>query len=207
MTKLESFFGKFVAQQCFELISNAIKDQGDETDWDNTRICLVDGKKSFHVVSGTAIHNWIVYTEDGTIDIVKSFWKQYLDEFVSVEVITKRVLGRLIIKYIGNEGSDIDARKTGLRTLFQTTIDYIQTHDIANIWENATVTVYDSDDNVFKISSGNGKNHFMVIEYKGKPTVIYTVNNQMKELNGSEDESLLKKCYNRLFCYSFCNTS
>ncbi|CAC5391536.1 unnamed protein product [Mytilus coruscus] len=166
MPKLQSFFAESIAQECIALISNAFNDQCEETDWKNTRICLVDGERSFHIVSGSGIHNWVLYTEDGIVDIVKSVRKQYIDEFVSVEVINKRVLGTLIIQYIGNEGAEVDARKHSLRKLFQATIDYIQTHSVPDIWENSTVTVYDSEDNTFKIKSDNRKNKFMVTEKK-----------------------------------------
>lgn len=208
MIKLDIFLKKHIAQQCFELISDAINDKSEDIDWDNTRICMVDGNMSFHVISGTPKNTLIVYTEDDIAEIVKSDWKKHLDESVSVKVINKRVLGRLIIKYIGNEGADVDDRKAGLRKLFQATIDYIQTHMVTHIWENATVTVYDLTDNAFKISSGNGINHFLVTENKGKPTVTYTVNNQPKELNTSDEQSNWKwfqnKCYNFTFfgrCY------
>lgn len=192
MPKLQGVFGRSIAQQFIELLSNTILDQSEGTDWTNTRICLIDGKKSVHVVSGTGIHDWVLYTEDGIVDIVKSVRKKYLNEFEHVKVVTKRVLGRLLIKYVGNEGADVDARKVGLRKLFQATIDYIQTHSIPSIWENATITVYDSEDNTFKIESGNGKNKFMVTEKKGEPRIVYTVNNQMKELKETENEHTTK---------------
>lgn len=180
--ELQRFFGDSIAQQYIELISKAIQEQMEETDWNNTRMCLVDGKKSFHVISGTGIHQWVLYTEDGIVDIVKSIQKQYLDEVVHTKVITKRVIGKLIVKYVGNEGSDVDARKKGLRKLFQATVDYIQTHAVPDIWENATVTVYDAEDNTFKIESGNGKHKFIVTEKNGEPTIKYAVNNKLKEL-------------------------
>ncbi|CAC5404454.1 unnamed protein product [Mytilus coruscus] len=97
-----------------------------------------------------------------------SLWKQNADKVVSEKVINKRVLGRLIIQYVGNEGAEIDARRDRLRKLFQATIDYIQNHDVPGIWKNARVTVYDSEDNTVKVESGNGKNKFMVTEKEKK---------------------------------------
>lgn len=198
MPKLQSFLGESLAQECITLISNAFNDQCEETDWKNTRICLVDGKKSFHIVSGSGIHNWVLYTEDGIVDIVKSVRKQYLDECLSVEVINKRVIGRLIIKYIGNEGTEVDARKYILRKLFQATIDYIQNHSVPGIWENSIVTVYDSEDNTFKIKSGNGKNKFMVTEKRSEPIIKYTVNNKLKELKDT-NQGVVSRISNACF--------
>lgn len=189
MPKLRRFFGEPITKQYMELIANAIYDKDVESDWNNTRVCLVDGKKSFNIVCGTGIHNWILYTEDGIVDIVKSVRKQYFDEFITAPVINKRVFGRLLIKYVGNEGADVDTRKASLRQLFQATIDYIQTHDVPGVWENATITVYDSEDNTFKIKSGNGKNTFIVTDIKGNPIIKYTVNNKVKELKETNNQS------------------
>lgn len=114
---------------------------------------------------------------------VESATKQYNDKFESTKVINKRVIGKIIIKNIGNEGADVDDRTAGLRKLFQALIDYVQNNDFPRIWENATVTVYDSDDNHFKIKSGKGKNTFMVTAREGVPRIKYIVNNREKQLN------------------------
>lgn len=190
MPLLQRHFGESLAEDCNAKILEAVNLKWPEADWNNTKICFNDGKKSFSVVSGTGSHNMFLYIEDGIVDIVKLVRTQYLDEIVSVKVINKRVLGKLIIQCVGNEGAEVDARKCSLRKLLQATIDYIQNHNVPGIWENATVIVYDLEDNTFKIESGNGKNNFIVTEKKGEPTITYTVKNKVKELKDTKALSI-----------------
>lgn len=180
--KLQSYFGNYRAKQFFDLISNAISMQNEEMDWANIKITLTDGSKSFQIVTGNGIDTWVLFTDEENADAIKSVRKKYLDEVISASVINKRVLGKAVIKYVGNEGVDYDQRKEGLRKLLQATMDYVQTHDVPGVWENAAVTIYDSQDNIFKFLSGNEKNKFMVNERKGEPNIRYTVKNKLKEL-------------------------
>ncbi|CAG2185369.1 unnamed protein product [Mytilus edulis] len=149
--KLQHYFGNYRAKQFFDLISNAISMQNEEMDWANIKITLTDDEEN--------------------ADAIKSVRKKYLDEVISASVINKRVLGKAVIKYVGNEGVDYDQRKEGLRKLLQATMDYVQTHDVPGVWENAAVTIYDSQDNILKFLSGNEKNKFMVNERKGNQTL------------------------------------
>lgn len=68
-----------------------------------------------------------------------------------------------MVKYCGNEGAEHDERTRSLRKLLQAVIDYIQNNPRIN-WHNAEVTVYDIDDNSFRIISGEGKHQYVVTD-------------------------------------------
>lgn len=70
------------------------------------------------------------------------------------------------ICYIGNEGVD---DKPGLRHLFQACIDFLQT-EAAEFWKNASITIYDEDENMYKIVSGT-KNQFICRMKNGEPFI------------------------------------
>lgn len=85
---------------------------------------------------------------------------------MTVKEINKRTLGRMQICYIGNEGVD---DKPGLRHLFQACIDFLQT-EAAGFWQNASITIYDEDENMYKIVSGT-KNQFICRMKNGEPFI------------------------------------
>lgn len=86
---------------------------------------------------------------------------------MDVEEINKRNLGKMIVRCIGNEGND---EKPGLRRLFQTCIDFLQIEAEGN-WKNASITIYDEDDNMYKIASGTRKHQFICRMKNGEPFI------------------------------------
>jgi hypothetical protein len=112
----------------------------------------------------------------------KTFIFQFLDEVIEVEVINKRVIGRVMIKYCGNEGTCDDKRTASLRKLLQAVIDCLQGSHKHIDWRNAEVTVYDHDDNSFMIISGQGKHQFVVSDVdNGEPEIVNTSNKVTKK--------------------------
>ena len=111
----------------------------------------------------------------------KHFIFQFLDEVIEVEVINKRVIGKVMIKYCGHEGTSNDKRTASLRKLLQAVIDCLQNSHKHTNWRNAEVTVYDLDDNSFKIISGQGKHQFVVSDGdNGEPEIVNTSNKVTK---------------------------
>ena len=106
---------------------------------------------------------------------------QFLDEVIEVEVINKRVIGRVMIKYCGHEGTSNDKRTASLRKLLQAVIDCLQNSPMHTNWRSAEVTVYDLDDNSFRIISGQGKHQFVVSDVgNGEPEIVNTSNKVTK---------------------------
>lgn len=91
----------------------------------------------------------------------------FQDELLDVEEINKRNLGKMIVRYIGHEGVD---EKPGLRRLLQACIDFLQT-EAAGFWKNASITIYDEDDNMYKIASGTRKHQFICRMKNGEPFI------------------------------------
>lgn len=81
--------------------------------------------------------------------------------------INKRNLGMMIIRHVGHEGSE---DKYGLRRLLQTCIDFLPTRT-ADVWRNASITIYDEDDNMFKIGSGEMKHQYICQMSNGEPYI------------------------------------
>lgn len=73
----------------------------------------------------------------------------------------------MIVRYIGHEGVD---EKPGLRRLLQACIDFLQT-EAAGFWKNASITIYDEDDNMYKIASGTRKHQFICRMKNGEPFI------------------------------------
>lgn len=75
----------------------------------------------------------------------------------------------MIIRCVGFEGCP----NPGLRRLFQACIDFVQTEDIEDIgfWNNASITIYDEDDNMYKIASGTRKHQFICRMKNGEPFI------------------------------------
>lgn len=86
---------------------------------------------------------------------------------MDVEEINKRNLGKMIVRYIGHEGVD---KKPGLRRLLQACIDFLQT-EAGGFWKNASITIYDEDDNMYKIASGTRKHQFICRMKNGEPFI------------------------------------
>lgn len=86
---------------------------------------------------------------------------------MDVEEINKRNLGKMIVRYIGHEGVD---EKPGLRRLLQACIDFLQT-EAGGFWKNASITIYDEDDNMYKIASGTRKHQFICRMKNGEPFI------------------------------------
>lgn len=84
-----------------------------------------------------------------------------------VSVINKRTLGKMIVKHIGHEGVE---ENKNLRRLLQTCIDYLQ-KEKDSFWENASITIYDEDDNMYKIASGKRKHQFICRLINGEPVI------------------------------------
>lgn len=63
----------------------------------------------------------------------------------------------MIIRCIGHEGVD---EKPELRRLLQACIDYLQ-QETEDVWRSALITVYDNEDNVYKIASGTRHYRFI----------------------------------------------
>lgn len=91
----------------------------------------------------------------------------FKDEEMDVEEINKRNLGKMIIRYIGHEGVN---EKRGLRRLLQACIDYLQT-EAEGVWKNASITIYDDDDDAYTIASGTRKHQFICSMQNGEPRI------------------------------------
>ncbi|XP_052689501.1 uncharacterized protein LOC128167685 [Crassostrea angulata] len=91
----------------------------------------------------------------------------FKDKEMDVEEINKRHLGKMIIRYIGHEGV---AEKPGLRRLLQACIDFLQTQP-GDFWKNASITIYDEDDKLYKIASGTRKHQFICRMKNGEPFI------------------------------------
>lgn len=86
---------------------------------------------------------------------------------MTVDEINKRNLGKMIVRYVGHEGME---EKLGLRSLLQYCIDFLQTHS-PKVWKNASITIYDEDDNMYKIASGKMKHQFICQMTDGEPCI------------------------------------
>lgn len=95
----------------------------------------------------------------------------------TVNEINKRNLGMMIIRHVGHEGTE---DKYGLRRLLQTCIDFLPTRT-ADVWRNASITIYDEEDNMFKIGSGEMKHQFICQMSNGEPFI----NDRMSVSSGS----------------------
>lgn len=85
-----------------------------------------------------------------------------------VVVINKKELGKMILDYCGNEANK---KNEGLRKLLQTCIDFLQTESEA-FWENASITIYDQDDNMYKITSGTRRHQFICRMKNREPFIM-----------------------------------
>lgn len=103
---------------------------------------------------------------------------------MDVEEINKRNLGKMIVRYIGHEGVD---KKRGLRRLLQACIDFLQT-EAEGVWKNASITIYDDDDDVYTIASGWRKHQFICSMENGEPCI-----NVIKSVSGHKKTKINHK--------------
>ena len=89
--------------------------------------------------------------------------------------ITKRTIGKLIVKYCGNEGQvDDPTLCVSLRQILQATITKLD-DEPPEIWENAEIVIYDQRGNDFCIRSGHAENKFVVqLDAKDEISIICT---------------------------------
>ncbi|CAC5404702.1 unnamed protein product [Mytilus coruscus] len=171
--KFENIFDSSLAPQFTNVLLKEIRANKVENDWENTEISIIsDRRKVFCIFSGKRSDSWVLYLENGEVNMVKAVRKEFFDEKIQVPVINKRTIAKAIIKFIGNEGVDVDKTKDQLRKLLQALIDYVQHNDQSDIWENATVNVYDNESNSFTFKSGNGTNEFLVNMTNTEPKII-----------------------------------
>jgi hypothetical protein len=79
-----------------------------------------------------------------------------------VPVISKRTIGKLMVKHCGNEGQQDDPTLVvTLRRILQATITKLDTES-EETWKNAEIVIYDQQGNDFCIRSGNFVNKFVV---------------------------------------------
>ena len=80
----------------------------------------------------------------------------------TVPAITKRSIGKLIVKHCGNEGqADDPTLVVTLRQILQATITKLDTES-EETWRNAEIVIYDQEGNDFCIRSGDAENKFVV---------------------------------------------
>ncbi|XP_028414685.1 uncharacterized protein LOC114537792 [Dendronephthya gigantea] len=80
----------------------------------------------------------------------------------TVEIISKRTIGKLIVKHCGNEGqADDPTLVVTLRRILQATITKLDTES-EETWRNAEIVIYDQEGNDFCIRSGDFENKFVV---------------------------------------------
>lgn len=82
--------------------------------------------------------------------------------------INKREIGKMIRDYTGNEGSNDNP---DLCRLLQTCLDFLQTESKA-FWENASFTIYDPEENMYKITSGTRRHQFICRMKNGEPFIM-----------------------------------
>ncbi|KAK3103037.1 hypothetical protein FSP39_015949 [Pinctada imbricata] len=81
-------------------------------------------------------------------------------EEIEVKMINKRELGRLQLKFVGNEGVDTDGTKAMRRKLIQTCIDFLK-EKAESVWKNAEMSIYDSEFNAIVLRSGTARYSFV----------------------------------------------
>lgn len=82
--------------------------------------------------------------------------------------INKREIGKMIRDYTGNEGSNDNP---DLCRPLQTCLDFLQTESKA-FWENASFTIYDPEENMYKITSGTRRHQFICRMKNGEPFIM-----------------------------------
>ncbi|XP_066300216.1 uncharacterized protein [Branchiostoma lanceolatum] len=83
------------------------------------------------------------------------------EQGVTVNEINKRVLGKLIVEKVGNEGADVTARAAVLRTALQRAITHLESQT-PEVWQNAELLIIDKFGQVYPIRSGQAENKFVL---------------------------------------------
>lgn len=73
----------------------------------------------------------------------------------------------MIVRYIDLQEVD---KKHVLRHLLHACIDFLQTK-AAEFWKQACITIYDEEDNMYKIASGTRRHQFICRMKNGKPSI------------------------------------
>ncbi|XP_019618617.1 PREDICTED: uncharacterized protein LOC109465672 isoform X1 [Branchiostoma belcheri] len=94
------------------------------------------------------------------------------EEGVTVNEINKRVLGKLIVEKVGNEGADVTARAAVLRTALQRAITHLESQP-AEVWQNAELEIIDKYGQVYHIRAGQAENKF-VLYHDGTDNIKFT---------------------------------
>ncbi|XP_060575379.1 uncharacterized protein LOC132732871 [Ruditapes philippinarum] len=90
------------------------------------------------------------------------------------EEINKRSIGKAIIKFCGNEGTENDRNTEVLRRLLQAIISHVE-EEHSDTWKNAEIRIYDENFDIYSIKAGQGKKMFMVsLDENDEPKVIKT---------------------------------
>ncbi|KAI8504196.1 hypothetical protein Bbelb_182640 [Branchiostoma belcheri] len=80
---------------------------------------------------------------------------------VEVQEINKVVLGKLIVKHVGNEGTEDTARQAVLRQMLQRVITELE-REKPEVWRNAELVIYDMYGNDYTVRAGKAENKFVV---------------------------------------------
>ena len=89
-----------------------------------------------------------------------------------MKVITKSELGRIMVKYVGNEGNTNSPEDEKLRQMFQACIDFVPRRE-DKVWFDAGLNIFDKRYNVIKIISGDGKHDYVCQLNSSKEPNIY----------------------------------
>ncbi|XP_078678297.1 uncharacterized protein LOC144914369 isoform X4 [Branchiostoma floridae x Branchiostoma belcheri] len=80
---------------------------------------------------------------------------------VEVQEINKVVLGKLIVKHVGNEGTEDTTRQAVLRQMLQRVITELE-REKPEVWRNAELVIYDMYGNDYTVRAGKAENKFVV---------------------------------------------
>lgn len=84
---------------------------------------------------------------------------------MDVKEIDERNLEMMIVRRFVPDGV-----KPGLRRLLEACINFFQTRS-EEFWENASITIYDEDDDMYRIASGTRKHQFICRMKNGEPFI------------------------------------
>ncbi|XP_035677892.1 uncharacterized protein LOC118416766 isoform X2 [Branchiostoma floridae] len=80
---------------------------------------------------------------------------------VEVQEINKVVLGKLIVKHVGNEGTEDNERQAVLRQMLQRVITELE-REKPEVWRNAELVIYDMYGNDYTVRAEKAENKFVV---------------------------------------------
>lgn len=85
---------------------------------------------------------------------------------IDVNEINESNLERMIAHGFAHD----EGEKPELRRLLQACIDFLKTKS-EEFWKNASITIYDEDDNMYKFASGTCKHQFICRMNNGEPYI------------------------------------